>query len=208
MRKEIKGFICGVVATSLVSCVSISAAGVWDKIDVLRNDIHIVVNGVPVNADNFLYNDTTYLPMRVVAEALGKDVQYDETTNTATIKDKGENNLSNVKTTNERIYGDINPANKHIPPQSMIDDHYCISMGDNGMLCVEAAGIMKIINPDGYKNNPDGFILECDNDNLIITKSGKEVYRRNMYDCPTGLYYDTLIDEILPALGIDNTPYL
>ena len=97
MKKEIKGFICGIIATSLIGCVSISATGVWDKIDVLRNDINVVVNGTPVSEDNFSYNDTTYLPMRVVAEALGKDVQYDETTNTAIIKDKGDNHLSETK---------------------------------------------------------------------------------------------------------------
>ncbi len=96
MKKEIKGFICGVVATSIIGCMSISATGVWDKIDVLRNDINVMVNGTPVTADNFLYNDTTYLPMRAVAEALGEDVQYDEKTNTAYIGERTEMNTENT----------------------------------------------------------------------------------------------------------------
>ncbi|MBE7030860.1 MAG: hypothetical protein E7409_05455 [Ruminococcaceae bacterium] len=57
--------------------------GSWEKVDVLRNDIAVEVNGATVSADNFLYNDTTYLPIRAVGEMLGMDVEYNEKTNTA-----------------------------------------------------------------------------------------------------------------------------
>ena len=63
--------------------MSAMANGIWEKIDVVRNDVQVVVNGVGVTADNFLYNDTTYLPLRAVGEALDLNVQYDEETKTA-----------------------------------------------------------------------------------------------------------------------------
>lgn len=85
MKKEFKGFICGVLATAVVGLGVVSASGVWDNISVLRNDINVVVNGRDVTADNFLYNDTTYLPLRAVSEALNQSVSYDESTNTAYI---------------------------------------------------------------------------------------------------------------------------
>lgn len=74
--------------------VSSFAAGVWENIPVLRNDIKVIVNGEEITADNFLYNDTTYLPLRAIGEALDKDVQYDEQTNTAIISEKGDSELT------------------------------------------------------------------------------------------------------------------
>lgn len=86
--KEIKGFIIGVIITSLLLIGGlVYANGQWKTIDVLENDINVVVDGKQLNESNFVYNDTTYLPLRAVAEVVGKSVEYDETTNTAYIGD-------------------------------------------------------------------------------------------------------------------------
>lgn len=85
MKKFISGLIIGAVVSTTITAV---ASGVWDKIDVLKNDINIIVNGENITADNFVYNDTTYLPLRAVSEALNQPVDYDETTNTAYIGTK------------------------------------------------------------------------------------------------------------------------
>ena len=82
MKKFFSGLIVGAIITTTISAL---AGGVWDKIDVLKNDINIMVNGKQIFSDNFLYNDTTYLPLRTIAEELGQKVTYDETTNTAHI---------------------------------------------------------------------------------------------------------------------------
>ena len=158
MKKEIKGFICGVITTSLIGCASISATGVWDKIDVLRNDINVVVNGTPVKADNFLYNDTTYLPMRVVAEVLGKDVQYDETTNTATIKDKGDNNLSeNIQSVNGYM-------SKYIPSKELLNDvHQPIFTNDN-IYYIEPMYIYNLATKQHISTNDQDVIMNTDLD--------------------------------------------
>ncbi len=87
-----KKFICGIIVGSICTLSAGSlAAGVWDNIDVLRNDIKVVVNGNEVTADNFLYQDTTYLPLRAVSTALGEDVEFDEQTNTAYIGERKDN---------------------------------------------------------------------------------------------------------------------
>lgn len=87
MKRELKGFVCGVLAAAVVGACA-SAAGVWDKIDVLRNNIKVVVNGSEITVDNFLYNDTTYIPLRAVSTALGEKVDYDGETSTAYIGEK------------------------------------------------------------------------------------------------------------------------
>lgn len=88
MKKELKGFVGGVVATTLVAGGAAFATGQWKTIDVLENDITVMVDGKQVSESNFVYNDRTYLPLRAVAEAVGKPVDYDEATNTAYIGDK------------------------------------------------------------------------------------------------------------------------
>ncbi len=88
MKKELKGFICGVIATSVLLCGGAFAAGKWTTIDVLQDDITVIVDGEKVTESNFVYNDRTYLPLRAVAEAVGKPVDYDESTNTAYIGSK------------------------------------------------------------------------------------------------------------------------
>lgn len=83
MKKFVIGLITGIV---LSVAITSAADSIWEKIDVLRNDISVVVDGNKIKSDNFLYNDTTYLPLRAISEALGKEVTYDEETNTANIQ--------------------------------------------------------------------------------------------------------------------------
>lgn len=88
MKRELKGFACGVIAAALAAGGVSFAAGQWKTIDVLENDITVMVDGKQVTEDNFVYNDRTYLPLRAVADAVGKPVDYDEATNTAYIGTK------------------------------------------------------------------------------------------------------------------------
>lgn len=96
MKKELKGFVCGVVATTLVAGGAAFAAGQWKTIDVIENDITVMVDGKQVTESNFVYNDRTYLPLRAVAEAVGKPVYYDESTNMAYIGNKSTSTQINT----------------------------------------------------------------------------------------------------------------
>lgn len=88
-RKErTKGIVIGMLLMLLlVSSVSVFATGqVSKKLDVLYNNIKLVIDGKPVEfgkdsvgakIEPFIYNGTTYLPVRAVGEAMGKKVGWD-----------------------------------------------------------------------------------------------------------------------------------
>lgn len=87
MKREIRGLIIGMIIMCLLMN-SVSATGIKQVIEVVFNEINIEVDGVKVDSDNILYNETSYVPLRKVAEMLGKEVTWDGKTNTASIIDK------------------------------------------------------------------------------------------------------------------------
>ena len=87
MKKYLKGFILGTIIATLLMGTAIGA-GVKKTIEVAFNSINITVNGKKVNADNIVYNGTTYIPLRAAAELLDKEVGWDQKTSTASINDK------------------------------------------------------------------------------------------------------------------------
>jgi len=118
MFKRLQGFISGVVvATILFSAVTAFAANT-KTLQAVFSGIKIYVDGVKITpkdpkgnvVEPFVVDGTTYLPVREVAEALGKDVNWDgstqsvyigaytkqETSNTAGEKPKIEVTLGTV----------------------------------------------------------------------------------------------------------------
>lgn len=86
--KYFKGFILGCI-TSLVILLSFQsyAEGFWKTISVAVNSITLKVNDEKVWVDNFVYNGTTYVPLRAVSEMLNKNVDWDDRTRTVNISD-------------------------------------------------------------------------------------------------------------------------
>lgn len=103
MKRNITGFILGVIITAMLTGTALGAT-VTKTIEVVYNSVNLTVNGTKVNADNILYDGTTYVPLRAVAEALGKEVGWDGKTNTASVNDKG------VVTKPSTNYSRTNPA--------------------------------------------------------------------------------------------------
>ncbi|HHY13724.1 MAG TPA: copper amine oxidase N-terminal domain-containing protein [Thermoanaerobacterales bacterium] len=94
MKKTLKGFVLGVIITTLLMSTAFGAQ-VKKTIDVIYNSVNLTVNGKKVEADNILYDGTTYVPLRTIAEMLGKEVGWDQDTYTASINDKKE--IENTK---------------------------------------------------------------------------------------------------------------
>jgi len=69
---------------------TVMGAQVRKSIEVVYNSVNLTVNGNKIEADNILYEGTTYVPIRAVAEALGKEVGWDQATYTASINDPGQ----------------------------------------------------------------------------------------------------------------------
>ena len=63
---------------------TVSAANGTKNISATFRNIKIVVDGkeVSTSAEPFIYNGTTYLPIRAVGEAVGKEVTWNAGTNT------------------------------------------------------------------------------------------------------------------------------
>jgi hypothetical protein len=97
LKKELKGFVIGVISTSLLLGGTVFADGIKQTIEVVFNSVNLTVNGQKVQADNILYDGTTYVPLRKVADMVGKDVGWDGTTNSASINDKGYSDKSSQK---------------------------------------------------------------------------------------------------------------
>ena len=57
--------------------------GITRNIEAVFGRILLTVNGQNVDRETLLYDSTTYLPLRVVAEMIGYDVDFDEDTMTA-----------------------------------------------------------------------------------------------------------------------------
>ena len=74
------------------------ADNLFTKIDVVFNQMNLFVNGRAVEADNILYNGTTYVPLRKAAEMLGKDVIWDEDTNNVNIADRAFQGAGDIQT--------------------------------------------------------------------------------------------------------------
>lgn len=88
MKRSIKVMSIGLII-SIMFISTVVGAQVKKNIEVVYNSVNITVNGNKITADNILYNGTTYVPLRAVAEALGKDVGWNQATYTASINDKG-----------------------------------------------------------------------------------------------------------------------
>ena len=92
MRKKRKKLVALVIIlTMMLSLFSVAyAKGTHQTLTAWFGDIKIVANGKQVISDfkPFMVNDTTYVPLRTLSEALGKTVGWDGNTLTVSITDK------------------------------------------------------------------------------------------------------------------------
>lgn len=87
MKKVLRYFVIGVIILILLMGTAIGET-ITQTIQVVYNSVNLTVNGTKIQADNILYNGTTYVPLRAVSEALGKEVGWDQATMTASINNK------------------------------------------------------------------------------------------------------------------------
>ena len=102
MKNFFKGLIVGMLMITILTSTILAASGV--TIEVLTNQINVSLNGTVVGKANenytlsngnevpysILYQGTTYLPLRKVAETLDMEVTWDGNTQTAGLNEKTE----------------------------------------------------------------------------------------------------------------------
>lgn len=88
MKKRLQGLVAGFLICSIFAGSVAFAKNGTEYIEAIYNDIKIYVDGVKIDAKDatgktvepFIYNGTTYLPVRAVGEAIGKSVSWDGST--------------------------------------------------------------------------------------------------------------------------------
>jgi hypothetical protein len=123
MKKEgLLGFISGVVFSSIIlSSVLVFAHGFGhtgqEKIDVNYNNIRVTVNGYEIGVNEnigreyhepFNYKGKIYVPIRAVAESLGREVEWDDERNLVNIKDPS------YYTTEQKLISAFDGSNKKV----------------------------------------------------------------------------------------------
>lgn len=91
MKNKKKLVAIVIVLTMMLSLFSVAyAKGTYQTLNAWYGDIKIVANGKQVvsSIKPFMVNDTTYVPIRMLGEALGKTVSWDGSTYSVIIADK------------------------------------------------------------------------------------------------------------------------
>lgn len=177
-----KKYICGVVTGVVIaSVIGVGAAGIWDNISVLRNDINVVVDGQEIQTDNFLYKDTTYVPLRAVSSALGEAVVYDETSNTAFIGERKEDNIM---------------KSKYTPPDELMNSGIYI-VCENGVYYILPDYIYDKARDKGLSTNFEDVLNSHE---ILTVEIGDLSWETVLIGVWRYIPYDTYVDEIEPLL--------
>jgi internalin A len=205
MKKRIKDLFIGfVVGCLLITTTPVLADSILQKIDVVMNVVSVEINGEKLDANSILYNGSTYLPLRKVAEAVEKDVEWEQTTMTANIINKQEvvNNMSVFNFTEEEYQNFVDAFN--FKEQS--DDGFKkeIISFYNGILNENEVKqyiniknlqnrdeILKRIVDEKYTDNTKDLVIQfwyLKNDNTIsllgtVAKTPQGEYRIGFYNC-------------------------
>lgn len=124
MKKSIKFYVAGFLsAIMLLTSINVFADGAQEMLGVVINKVNVAINGTIIGKEgtdytlnngekvpySIVYNGTTYLPVRKVAELVGKNVSWNGETNTVGINDNGFIEQSdNISKDDSRIFSDIN----------------------------------------------------------------------------------------------------
>lgn len=130
MKREIRGFIIGILLTVLLTSNAL-ATSVKQNIEVVFNSINLVVNGEKVEVDNILYNGITYAPVKKIAEMLNKEVAWDNNTRTVNIIHKDNNtDINHNNNSNNNITEKKNVLIEYTPVIKIQDTIYSYGSGN------------------------------------------------------------------------------
>ncbi|NOU88852.1 hypothetical protein GC102_24330 [Paenibacillus sp. LMG 31460] len=101
MKEKFKGFIYGCIVTSMLTG-SVAYAATSTSIEVYFKNLKYKIDGVdkvPTEGKGFIYDGTTYVPLRFIGESLGKSVAWDGETETIWVgkKDGKHTELTSLK---------------------------------------------------------------------------------------------------------------
>ncbi|GEM_PF-1176215 len=88
MKKELKGFLAGVIVTAILTAnVAVFAQGIKRTIQTVFNSVTIQVNGKKLEGDNITYKGVVYAPVNKLSIMMDKKLTQDSKTNVININD-------------------------------------------------------------------------------------------------------------------------
>ena len=95
MKKRLQGLIAGVLIGAMLTSGVVFAKNIQETIDAVYMNVKLVIDGEEITpkdvngnvVEPFIYNGTTYLPVRAIGEAFDKDVHWDGETATVYVGD-------------------------------------------------------------------------------------------------------------------------
>lgn len=172
MKKfSLKSFITGAVFSSALMVPIISLAAGTQTIEAVFDKIKITINGANVNGETLLYNGTTYVPVRSIADAIGAEVSYDARTYTASLTTSSSSTYWANKVYILATEGNID-TNKLIISNVTPSDFNFEFFSDNKSIIKGTANIS-----DNYAvcNVSDiyGLTFEIHGDEITVAETGK-----------------------------------
>lgn len=212
MKKEINGFIIGFIITAFLFGSPVLADNIIKTIQVKFNAINLEINGKKVDADNILYNGTTYVPIRKVGELLDKNVEYVSKTKTAKITDKpnSTNNsladFGSIKTSEGTYTGQLYNGMRH-GKGTMVFSNKDTYTGTFTLNEMTGRGSYEYYNGDVY----DGDFIEGKRDGWgTLTYSNGNIYK-GMFTENTitgfGSFYKAFDKSLFVGFFEDNVKY-
>ena len=115
MKEKAKGFIAGMLTTATISGIvlGVAAEDIYKTAQIAYDNIKICIDGTiiePKDANGntvepFTLNGTTYLPVRAVAGAFNKEVDWDDATSTVYIGKKPDSGVAAADGSRSNPYG-------------------------------------------------------------------------------------------------------
>ncbi len=96
-------FLAILILTIALMSVSVYGKAVEKTVTFIQSSGYVVLNDVVLDGESLTYNDTTYLPLRKVAEAMGLKVDYLKETGTVKLTKGGEQVVSRGNSTKTAI---------------------------------------------------------------------------------------------------------
>lgn len=207
MKKRLQGLIAGVLIGAMLTSGVVFAKQISETAELFYNNIKIYIDGgeiVPKDANGnivepFTMNGTTYLPVRAISNAFGKDVEWDGATQSVYIgkKDqtKPDNYLDRIQYNDYRKANETNGDNRFAIINGNVTD-YSGNTYTNGVL-LYIGGWSGIVENDtdksdmiiGYPLNSQYNTLKG---NVVLPKSYKIATFRdadNCYSSPTDVLF-------------------
>lgn len=169
MKKRLQGLVAGILIGVMLTGGVVFAKQATETISVIYDNIRILIDGKeyqPTDANGdavepFAYNGTTYLPVRAIANAFDKDVDWEAQTSTVTLGSKNYDWLDQM--------GYVDYKTTH--PQSTMK---AIAEGTKDSSGVKFdRGLQFTLRADKYMEDNDGSIYSYQTVEYLLNNSYK-----------------------------------